>query len=146
MKTSLSACPACTGPLEVEAYGCPACGTRVEGSFAGCTFCGMSDEDRYFCLVFLQCEGSIKDVERIMGISYPTVKSRLEKLRAFLERRPEARPARPMPPAAGDGPAPPPRPDPEAPAPLDRLGILDALDKGAIDHAAAMALLRGEKQ
>lgn len=163
MKTTLTTCPACTGTLEVKAYGCPSCGTRIEGSFTGCTFCGMSDEDRYFCLVFLQCEGSIKDVERVMGISYPTVKGRLEKVRAFLERRPEGRPARPMPsPAAEPEPArasPPPRPPippvppvppippvtPVPPAPADRLAILEALDRGELDHAAAMAKLRGEK-
>jgi hypothetical protein len=44
----------------------------------------MPDEDRYFCLVFLQCEGNMKDVEKVMGISYPTIKNRLAQIRSAL--------------------------------------------------------------
>ena len=66
MKDTLSACPSCSGPLLIRAYQCPECSTEILGSFSGCPFCRMSDENRYFCLVFLQCEGNMKDVERIM--------------------------------------------------------------------------------
>lgn len=45
----------------------------------------FSDEERYFILVFLQCSGVIQDVEKIMGISYPTVKAKLKDIQRKLE-------------------------------------------------------------
>ncbi|OGL41606.1 MAG: hypothetical protein A2161_10510 [Candidatus Schekmanbacteria bacterium RBG_13_48_7] len=84
MKTALSECPACSGQLEIRSYGCTSCETEIQGHFTGCLFCRMSDEDRYFCLVFLQCEGNMKDVEQIMGISYPTIKNKLVRVMKVL--------------------------------------------------------------
>jgi len=85
MAYRVAACPACGGELEIRSYGCGRCGTEVRGRFSGCSFCGMPDEDRYFCLVFLQCEGNMKDVEQVMGISYPTIKNRLSRIGKYLE-------------------------------------------------------------
>jgi hypothetical protein len=99
MKEALSACPACSGKLEIRAYRCASCGTEVQGRFSGCPFCRMSDEDRYFCLVFLQCEGNMKDVEKVMGISYPTIKNRLARIREVLGVPVEAVPGK----DAGEG-------------------------------------------
>ena len=80
MKKSLSTCPTCGGQLKISQYRCPDCEIDINGEFEGCMFCNLSDEDRYFGLVFLQTGGNIKDVERVMGISYPTVKAKLSKL------------------------------------------------------------------
>jgi hypothetical protein len=80
MKKSLSKCPSCSGPLLISQYRCPSCELDINGEFEGCMFCNLSDEDRYFALVFLQTGGNIKDVERVMGISYPTVKAKLAQL------------------------------------------------------------------
>lgn len=80
MKNQLNMCPKCSSPLKITRYSCPQCGTVIEGDFSGCSFCHLDDEDRLFALVFLQTEGNMKDVERLMGISYPTVKARLAKL------------------------------------------------------------------
>lgn len=126
-RETLSDCPSCDGPLVIRSYRCKGCGTEVSGSFSSCAFCAMGDEDRYFCLVFLQCEGSIKDVERVMGISYPTVKGRLARVRDLLQRD------------AAPGPASAPEPDP--PTSTDRLETLDRLDRGEIDFATARRLL-----
>ena len=136
MRKHLEKCPACDATLDITSYTCPECGIRIEGCFAGCTFCKLNDEDRLFALVFLQTEGNMKDVERLMGISYPTVKSRLAKLNAALSGegpdmpRPLQYPAEKEPPA---------RLDPE-----ERLRILDRLKSGEITAQEATALLRGE--
>ncbi len=80
MKKSLSKCPTCGKQLKISQYHCSECEIDINGEFEGCMFCNLNDEDRYFALVFLQTGGSIKDVERVMGISYPTVKAKLAQL------------------------------------------------------------------
>jgi hypothetical protein len=135
MKNQLNQCPKCASPLNITRYGCPRCGTEVEGEFSGCSFCHLDDEDRLFALVFLQTEGNMKDVERLMGISYPTVKARLAKLNNALsgesmrlsipiDIKPESTPVK----------------DPE-----ERVEILDRLASGEITPQDAAAMLRGEK-
>jgi len=80
MTKSLSRCPSCGGQLKISQYHCSECEIDINGEFEGCIFCNLNDEDRYFALVFLQTGGNIKDVERVMGISYPTVKAKLATL------------------------------------------------------------------
>jgi hypothetical protein len=53
---------------------------KLSGRFRGCPFCGLSDEEIGFALTFLRCRGNIRDVEKALGISYPTVRARLESL------------------------------------------------------------------
>lgn len=52
----------------------------VEGNFALPPLAQLSGDDQVFVSAFVGCHGSIKDMERLFGISYPTVKNRLEKL------------------------------------------------------------------
>jgi hypothetical protein len=52
----------------------------VEGSFMLPPLAQLSADDQVFVAAFVGCHGSIKDMEGLFGISYPTVKSRLEKL------------------------------------------------------------------
>lgn len=59
---------------------CSHCGVRLSGRFAGCPFCYLSEEQLNFVLTFIRCKGNIKDTERELGISYPTVRARLEAL------------------------------------------------------------------
>jgi hypothetical protein len=89
MKKHLVKCPSCSGDLKISQYHCPSCGIDINGEFEGCMFCNLDDEDRYFALVFLQTGGNIRDVERVMGISYPTVKSKLAQLLEHLGVSPE---------------------------------------------------------
>jgi hypothetical protein len=72
------ACPVCGGHLEVVRLSCPACDIRVEGRFASSPFTALSAEQVDFVRVFLAARGNIKLVERQLGISYPTVRSRLQ--------------------------------------------------------------------
>ena len=68
-------CPICEGKLTVTQLSCPTCGSRLEGEFSGCRFCELSQEESRFLLTFIKNRGSIKDVEREMGVSYPTVRA-----------------------------------------------------------------------
>lgn len=73
-------CCVCGGKLSISRLTCPSCGTAIEGEFEGCPFCSLSPEETKFLLTFLKNRGSIKDVEREMGISYPTVRAALDHL------------------------------------------------------------------
>jgi len=66
--------------LEVTELKCPKCGTTVQGEFPINKLLSLSDEDSKFLIAFLRSRGNIKEVQERMGISYPTVKNRLEKL------------------------------------------------------------------
>jgi hypothetical protein len=57
----------------------------VEGNFALPPLAQLSGDDQVFVSAFVGCHGSIKDMERLFGISYPTVKNRLEKLAGKLK-------------------------------------------------------------
>ncbi len=71
-------CPVCGGSMQVTGLKCPGCGTELKGSFSPCRFCSLDEKNLRFVEVFLRCRGSIKEVERAMGVSYPTVKNMLE--------------------------------------------------------------------
>lgn len=105
-------CPACAGPLHVSELGCEACGTRVSGQFAHCEFCALSDDQRELLRVFLSSRGNMKELERHLGVSYPTARNRLADLLGAL----------------GMG----------AVAPEPRLEILESLARGEIDVEQAM--------
>jgi hypothetical protein len=73
-----SSCPACGGEYETTVLTCKKCHSQLSGNFSGCAFCKLSDEDANFLLTFVKCRGSIKDVEKELGISYPTVRGKLD--------------------------------------------------------------------
>ncbi|HSW58529.1 MAG TPA: DUF2089 domain-containing protein [Dehalococcoidales bacterium] len=55
---------------------------RIEGEFELPPLARLSAEDQVFMMAFVRCDGSIKEMEKIFGISYPTVKSRLSRIAA----------------------------------------------------------------
>ncbi len=73
-------CAICGEKLTITRLSCPSCETVMEGRFEGCPFCSLPPEEMRFLLIFLKNRGSIKDVEREMGISYPTVRAALDNL------------------------------------------------------------------
>ncbi len=74
----LGKCPVCGGKIEVTKIKCVECETSIEGHFKLCKFCALTNEQKSFIDVFIKCRGNIKEVERELGVSYPTVKNRLE--------------------------------------------------------------------
>ncbi len=71
-------CPVCGENLSITKLGCPKCSTSIEGDFQPCEFCRLPEEDLEFIKVFIKCRGNIKDVEKELGISYPTVRGKLD--------------------------------------------------------------------
>jgi hypothetical protein len=74
----IARCPICADALTVARLECTGCGTRIEGSFALGRFHQLSAEQLEFLETFIKARGNFKDVERELGISYPTVRSRLD--------------------------------------------------------------------
>ena len=78
MNALIGRCPVCSEALRVTRLECDSCGTRVEGTFALGRFHSLTPEQLQFLETFVRVRGNIKDVERELGISYPTVRSRLD--------------------------------------------------------------------
>jgi hypothetical protein len=71
-------CPVCDNELNVTRLECPACDTAIEGRFRLSRFQRLSAEQLAFLEVFVKNRGTIKDIEAELGISYPTVRARLD--------------------------------------------------------------------
>ncbi len=71
-------CPVCGEKLSITKLSCPQCSSAIEGDFQPCEFCRLKAEDLDFVKVFIKCRGNIKDVEKELGISYPTVRGKLD--------------------------------------------------------------------
>jgi hypothetical protein len=99
----------------VTRLGCQACGTELSGLFEPCEFCALSSEERTMLRVFLASRGNMKELERHLGVSYPTARSRFDALFDRLGLAPSEPPARPEPTAPG------------------RMEILEALAHGQLD-------------
>jgi hypothetical protein len=67
-------------PVTVERVRVADSGIAIEGSFALPPLASLSAEDQVFVMAFIRCHGSIKEMEAMFGISYPTVKNRLNRL------------------------------------------------------------------
>ena len=115
-------CPACTGRLYPRELACLDCGLRVSTRYADNEFQNLDADSLHLLRVFIACEGRIRDMERALGVSYPTVKSRLAALRTSV--------------GLSDVPAP-----AEKPA-MRPAEVLDRLEAGEIDFDAAMRELK----
>lgn len=80
MARLVGTCPSCDGPLQVRRLECGGCGVAVEGNFEAGPLARLSREQLAFVETFLRSRGKIKDVEEELGISYPTVVSRLNEV------------------------------------------------------------------
>lgn len=71
-------CPVCEEKLTITRLSCSKCSSSIEGNFIPCEFCRLPEDDLQFIKIFIKCRGSIKDVEKELGISYPTVRGKLD--------------------------------------------------------------------
>jgi hypothetical protein len=76
----ISTCPVCSGELAVTRLRCGSCGTTLEGEFSVGRFARLSREQTALLESFLRSRGNLRDIERELGISYPTVRARVEAL------------------------------------------------------------------
>jgi hypothetical protein len=67
---------------------CAACNTEISGTFSQCRYCTLDERLSKFLESFITCRGSIKEVEKDLNISYPTVKNLLEELITALDFKP----------------------------------------------------------
>ncbi len=70
-------CPVCSSALKATRLSCNTCGTVIENDFTLSKFDKLNGDQLNFVEIFIKNSGSIKDVEKEMGISYPTVKAKL---------------------------------------------------------------------
>lgn len=80
-------CPSCHGQLRPKILICENCELTVEGPFQFNEFATLSPEDLHFLRIFIQSEGRIRDMEPALGLSYPTIRSRLSELKNKLSNQ-----------------------------------------------------------
>ena len=73
-------CPYCFAKVRVKTLLCEACGVEVSGRFEVPGFLELSAEQQRFATEFLLASGSLKEMARKFGISYPTVRARLDRI------------------------------------------------------------------
>jgi hypothetical protein len=77
MNLVIGRCPVCENKLEVTRLYCRHCDTAVEGHFELGRFYELSPEQLQFLDIFVRCQGKLNRVQEELGLSYPTVRSRL---------------------------------------------------------------------
>lgn len=121
-----SRCPVCSDELMVTRLRCTTCDTAIEGSFEVSRLARLSREHLEFVEIFLKSRGNIKEVERELGISYPTVRSRLDSVIEALGYRVD--------PAQAD--------ETNRAKLTRRKEILDALNRGELSSEEAIKMLK----
>jgi hypothetical protein len=76
----ISTCPVCSSELAVTRLQCRACGTAIEGDFSVGRFGRLGREQLALLESFLRSRGNLKDLERELKVSYPTVRARIDAL------------------------------------------------------------------
>ncbi len=84
MNKRLKNCPVCNSNLDIVEYNCPRCNTSIKGKFGVDDFSVLNTNQQEFVKVFICCQGNIKEVEKSLKISYPTVKNKLAEITAVL--------------------------------------------------------------
>lgn len=83
-------CAGCNQPMTVARMVCTECGLSLEGRFELSPLARLGPQDQMFVVAFVRHHGSIKKMESLFDISYPTVKNRLNAIGAALDRSFEA--------------------------------------------------------
>jgi hypothetical protein len=73
-------CPTCESLLGIRELGCSQCGTTVRGQWESNSFQRLSADQQAFLILFVRSRGNLSEVERALGVSYPTVRAKLEEL------------------------------------------------------------------
>jgi hypothetical protein len=113
-------CPVCENQLTVARLKCDKCETVIEGQFTLDPLSKLREDEMKFVEIFLKNRGSIKDVEKDLGVSYPTVRRMLDQVIESLGYAIKTDEKR-----------------------VNRMEILEKLEKGEISSDEAMEILRG---
>lgn len=82
MRKILESCPTCGGELEIRELHCRSCGTQIRSQYDPCPFCRLSGEEASFLELFVQAKGNMRLLEQSLGLSYPTVRHKVEAIAA----------------------------------------------------------------
>jgi hypothetical protein len=129
----ISTCPVCEGELRVTRLQCEACATSIEGRFSVGRFSHLTREQLALLESFLRARGNLRELERELSISYPTIRNRIEALLRSL--------------GLADGPS-----EPAAPAAMDnasatlRRELLERLARGEISAEDAAAIITAPEE
>jgi hypothetical protein len=115
MDISKATCPGCGKPMQIHRLHCEPCGLDLDGDFEVSALARLTLEEQLFLTAFLRQHGNIRRMERLFGISYPTVKNRLNALAAKLDR--------------------------QFSVPTPELQVLEQLERGEIDIEQALTRL-----
>jgi hypothetical protein len=117
MRKPINRCPVCDGQLEPVKLRCNSCELSVEGRFPTSKLSLLSSEQQQFVEAFLVARGNIKEVEKELGISYPTVRKKLDEVIQALGYASEEKR-------------------------LEQHEILDAVDRGEMSPQEGIALMK----
>ena len=112
-------CPVCQQPLHATRLHCPACNTTIEGDFQAERLLSLTAEQKNFVYSFLRNRGNIREMEKELGISYPTVRARLDQVIAALGIEPAPASGKPT-----------------------RKEILEMLSRGELTQEQAMEMMK----
>ena len=101
----IATCPVCASELAVTRLRCGECGTTIEGEFGVGRFGRLTRDQLQVLESFLRSRGNLRDMERELGISYPTVRARVEALVRSLGFGPRDEADAPTAPDAAPGPS-----------------------------------------
>ncbi|SDP08113.1 hypothetical protein SAMN04487897_13511 [Paenibacillus sp. yr247] len=114
-------CPVCSNQLKITRLQCSHCHTKIENEFELSKFASLGQVQLHFIEIFLKCRGNIKEVEKELGISYPTVRGKLDDIIFSLGFTPNKK------------------------SEIDRKKIVSMLEKGEIIADEAILLLKEEE-
>jgi hypothetical protein len=116
-------CPVCQEDLSISRLDCRNCGTSVSGHYAFSGLAQLAADQLQFIETFVRCEGKFNRMEKEMGLSYPTLRSRLRDIIRALGFTPDGDAVE-----AGI-------------SEEERAGILDRIARGELTAEEAMSLL-----
>lgn len=102
--------------------GCSKCDLKIEAHFEENEFANLCEDDLHFLRIFIHCEGRIRDMEKSLGISYPTVKAKLSTFKKQLQLTPQSTNEQPK-----------------------ESDLLDKLNNGEMSYEEVMSNILGKK-
>lgn len=117
----ITTCPVCNQQLQITRLQCKHCHTTIENEFQLSKLASLTKEQLQFVEVFLTCRGNIKEVEKALGVSYPTVRGKLDEIIVALGHSPQKK-----------------QPD------VNKKEIISLLENGEISPEEAVKLLKNE--
>ncbi|MDR3576718.1 MAG: DUF2089 domain-containing protein [Anaerolineaceae bacterium] len=129
-------CPACGGPIIISECKCENCNLVMRGEFQPGPFSILSEDQLTFVRVFLRARGNLSEMEKVLGVSYPTIRNKLEEINTALDHAETAPENNSSKSAGGDA-------SPAAQSDDLRRAILQQVSVGSLSMKEALQQLKG---